>query len=49
LAAAADVFTLAETIRNTEARQAELMRGGISLRNQVQFDTYLAKRQKTPS
>jgi len=49
LAAAADVFTLAETIRNTEGRQAELMRGGISLRNQVQFDTYLAKRQKTPS
>src|ERR1700726_3994568 len=48
LAAAADVFTLAETIRNTEARQAELMRGGISLRNQVQFDTHLAKRQKTP-
>ena len=47
-AAAADVFTLAETIRKTEGRQAELMRGGVSLRNQVQFDTYLAKRQKTP-
>ena len=49
LAAAADVFTLAETIRNTEARQAERMRGGVSLRKQVQFDTYLAERQKTPS
>ena len=49
LAAAADVFTLAETIRDTEARQAERMRGGVSLRNQVQFDTYLAERQKTPS
>src|SRR2546425_8253688 len=49
LAVAADVFTLAETIRDTEARQAEHMRGGISLRNQVQFDTYLAERHKTPS
>ena len=49
LAAAADVFTLAETIRNTEGRQAELMRGGISLRNQVQFDAYVAQRQKAPS
>jgi regulator of RNase E activity RraA len=49
LAAAADVFTLAETIRNTEGHQAELMSGGTSLRNQVQFDTYLAKRQETPS
>jgi 4-hydroxy-4-methyl-2-oxoglutarate aldolase len=49
LAVAADVFTLAETIRDTEARQAERMRRGISLRNQVQFDTYLAERQKTPS
>ena len=48
-AAAADVFTLAETIRKTEGRQAELMRGGISLRNQVLFEAYLAERQKTPS
>jgi regulator of RNase E activity RraA len=48
-AVAADVFTLAETIRDTEARQAERMRGGISLRNQVQFDAYLAGRQKRPS
>jgi hypothetical protein len=44
-----DVLTLAETIRDTEARQAERMRGGISLRNQVQFDTYLAERQRRPS
>src|SRR5438128_1819242 len=49
LTVAADVFTLAETIRDAEARQAERMRGGISLRKQVQFDTYLAERQKTPS
>ena len=48
-AVAADVFTVAETIRDTEARQAERMRGGISLRSQVRFDTYLAERQKTPS
>lgn len=48
-AAAADVFTLAETIRKTEGRQAELMRLGVSLRNQVLFDIYLAERQETPS
>lgn len=47
--AAADLFTLAETIRKTERRQAELMRGGLSLRDQVQFDAYLAKREETPS
>jgi regulator of RNase E activity RraA len=46
---AADVFTLAETIRDTERRQAQLMRAGVSLRNQVRFDSYLAERQKTPS
>ena len=48
-AAAAEVLTLAETIRSTEGRQAELMRGGISLRNQVRFDEYLAQRQRAPS
>jgi len=48
-AAAADVFTFAETIRKTEGRQAELMRAGVSLRKQVQFDTYLARRRETPS
>lgn len=49
LARAGDIFTLAETIRDTERRQAELMRGGISLRSQVQFDVYLAQREETPS
>ena len=49
LARAEDLFTLAETIRDTERRQAELMRGGVSLRSQVQFDVYLAQREKTPS
>lgn len=48
-ASAGDVFTLAETIRDTEQRQAEIMRGGVSLRRQVQFDAYLDLRKKTPS
>jgi regulator of RNase E activity RraA len=46
---AEDVFTLAETIRDTERRQAERIRAGVSLRSQVQFDTYLARRQEVPS
>jgi regulator of RNase E activity RraA len=48
-ARAVDVFTLAETIRDTERRQAERIRAGVSLRSQVRFDTYLAQRQQTPS
>ena len=46
---AAEIFTLAETIRDTERRQADLIRAGVSMRSQVQFDTYLAQRQQTPS
>jgi regulator of RNase E activity RraA len=46
---AEEVFTLAETIRDTERRQAELIREGASLRSQVQFRAYLAKRETTPS
>lgn len=46
---AVDIFTLAETIRDTERRQAERIRAGVSLRSQVQFDAYLAQRQQTPS
>jgi len=46
---AGDVCTLAETIRDTERRQAERIRAGVSLRSQVQFATYLAQRQQTPS
>ena len=49
VARAGDIVTLAESIRDTERRQAELMRGGLSLRSQVQFDVYLAKREETPS
>ncbi len=49
VASAGHVFTLAETIRDTERRQADLIRAGVSLRSQVQFTTYLARRQQTPS
>jgi regulator of RNase E activity RraA len=48
-ARAEDIFALAETIRDTEQRQAERIRAGVSLRSQVQFDTYLARRQEAPS
>jgi 4-hydroxy-4-methyl-2-oxoglutarate aldolase len=48
-ARAVDLFTLAETIRDTERRQAERIRAGVSLRSQLQFDSYLAQRQRTPS
>ena len=46
---AGDIFSLAETIRDTERRQAERIHAGVSLRSQVQFDSYLARRQQTPS
>lgn len=48
-AGAAEVITLAERIRDTERRQAEQIRSGTSLRDQLHFDTYLAERRKTPS
>jgi regulator of RNase E activity RraA len=46
---AGDIVTLAESIRDTERRQADRIRTGTSLRSQVQFDTYLARRRQTPS
>ncbi|MEV8637331.1 RraA family protein [Streptosporangium sp. NPDC051023] len=46
---AEDLFTLAETIRDTERRQAERIHGGVSLRDQVGFGAYLAQREQTPS
>jgi regulator of RNase E activity RraA len=46
---AEEIFTLAETIRDTERRQADLIRSGMSLRSQVRFDDYLTARQSTPS
>lgn len=48
-APAEDIFSLAEKIRDTERRQAERARAGNSLRNQMQFDTYLAQRQQKPT
>ncbi|MDH6114935.1 regulator of RNase E activity RraA [Kitasatospora sp. MAP12-15] len=43
------LLTLAETIRDTERRQAERIRAGVSLREQVGFDGYLAARRETPA
>jgi regulator of RNase E activity RraA len=43
------LLTRAETIRDTERRQAERIRQGVSLRAQVRFHDYLAQRQQTPS
>lgn len=44
-----EVFTLAEGIRDTETKQAELIRGGRSLREQVGFAAYLAARESNPA
>ena len=49
VARAGEIFTIAETIRDTERRQAERIRGGVSLRRQVQLDVYLAQREEMPS
>jgi regulator of RNase E activity RraA len=46
---AEELFTVAETIRDTERDQAERIRAGTSLRTQVRFADYLAKREATPS
>jgi len=46
---AEEIFTLAATIHDTERRQAERIRAGTSLRTQVQFRAYPAKRENTPS
>jgi regulator of RNase E activity RraA len=46
---AADVFATAEIIRDTERRQAERIRAGVSMRSQVRFDDYLAQRRQNPS
>jgi regulator of RNase E activity RraA len=48
-ASADEVFAAAETIRGTERRQADLIRAGRTLRAQVKFDVYLARRTETPS
>ncbi|MFF7199366.1 RraA family protein [Streptomyces sp. NPDC008141] len=44
-----ELFALAESIRDTERRQAERIRAGGSLRSQVRFRAYLTAREQTPS
>jgi regulator of RNase E activity RraA len=44
-----DVLDQAESIRATEGRQAELIREGTTLRQQVRFDDYLAARATSPA
>jgi regulator of RNase E activity RraA len=46
---AEDLFQLAEGIRDKERRQAELIRGGRSLRSQVDFDGFVARRAENPA
>ncbi|MFE6775952.1 RraA family protein [Streptomyces sp. NPDC057702] len=46
---AEELLALAETIRDTERRQAEQIHAGHTLRAQVRFDTYLAQRRQTPT
>ena len=43
-----ELFTLAEGIRDTERRQAELIASGTSLREQVRFAAFLAQRELEP-
>jgi len=47
-ARAGELFDIAEQIRDTERGQAERMREGRSLREQVAFESYLAERSKNP-
>jgi 4-hydroxy-4-methyl-2-oxoglutarate aldolase len=46
---AADICALAETVRDTERRQAERIRSGTTLRSQLAFDSYLTRRAQDPS
>ncbi|MEY9212237.1 RraA family protein [Thermobifida halotolerans] len=46
---AEELLTLAEAIRDTERRQADRIREGVSLRAQVRFADYLARRREEPS
>ncbi|QRP47594.1 RraA family protein [Amycolatopsis sp. FDAARGOS 1241] len=48
-AEAGDVFRLAESIRDTERRQADLIRGGTTLREQVRFAEFLRARAENPA
>jgi regulator of RNase E activity RraA len=44
-----EILTISETIRDTEQRQADRVREGDGLRQQLHFDAYLAARKETPS
>ena len=44
-----DVFKVAESIRKIERQQAEAIKGGKKLSDQLDFDGYLAKRNSDPS
>lgn len=46
---AEEVFAHAETIRATEGAQADSIRAGTSLRDQVQFGSYLSRRAQDPA
>ncbi len=46
---AAEITALAGSIRDTERRQATRITDGLSLRRQVDFAGYLARRQREPS
>ncbi|MEV4442358.1 RraA family protein [Streptomyces sp. NPDC049577] len=48
-AAVGQLLTLAETIRDTERRQAARIRAGESLREQVGFGAYLERRREQPT
>jgi 4-hydroxy-4-methyl-2-oxoglutarate aldolase len=43
-----EVIEIAEQIRDTERRQAELMTKGLSLREQTHFDEYLKRSKENP-
>ena len=45
----ADIVSFARKIRDTEARQAEAMAAGTSLRQQLRFDDYLSRRRGDPT
>jgi regulator of RNase E activity RraA len=44
-----EILNIAETIRDTEQRQADRVREGDLLRGQFHFDAFLAARKETPS
>jgi regulator of RNase E activity RraA len=44
-----ELLDLAESIQATERKQADLIRSGTPLREQVRFDAYLAARKERPS